>query len=305
LPGQTQGITGTLMTALPNLMALLCAAFLIWKLRSRANPFGLPFLLAAAAATPLVALATGGEVIDRFSFPFHIPALLLFAGVLLAAAKANTPSPRWLWAGRALLVVWIIAILYVWQVKSHMYRLYEHRILAAVGIMPRYLEKFELNLSDSVMNAEAERARRVQQTLPAGVQALEAALYAYPYDFHRNTIYIADYPGMAGWAPGIPVGQGPEPVRAYFISHGIHYFICDRRLTHNNEDIGDFLKQPGISIPAKNFLLHPASTHFNTGWSREEDSVSRDVRHNLLTLAESDDKLYDDGTVVAVHLRER
>lgn len=308
LPGQTQGLSGDALTALPNVLVLLCAVLASWKLRSRSSSFdftGVVFLMAAIVATPIVCLATGGDALDRLTFPFHIPALLLFAALVLAAAKTRTTARRWLWAGRALLAVWTGAISGYFLVHNHLYRTYENRIISAVGINPDGLDHYELQLTNGAMRAEAERARNAQQTVPPGEQVLEAALHAYAYDFRRNTIYIADFPGMAGWSPGIPLGRGPDAVRDYFLSHGIHYVFCDRRLTDNNEDIGDFLKDPATHVDAKDFLVHPLRSRFRLGWESMEDCVSRDVRHNLLLLAKSDDKLYDDGMVIAVRLRGR
>jgi hypothetical protein len=308
LPGQTQGLSEDALTALPDVLVLLCAALAGWKLRSRSSSFDFTlvvFSIAAMVATPIVCLATGGDALDRLTFPFHIPALLLFAALVLATAKTRTTGRRWVWAGRALLTVWTGAISGYFLLHNHLYRTYENRMVSAVGIKPDGLDHYELQLTNGAMRAEAERARNAQETVPPGEQVLEAVLYAVPYDFRRNTIYIADFPGMAGWAPGIPLGRGPDAVRGYFLSHGIHYVFCDRRLAHNNEDIGDFLKDPATHVDAKDFLVHPLRSRFKFGWERMEDCVSRDVRHNLLLLAKSDDKLYDDGTVVAVRLRGR
>ena len=198
--------------------------------------------------------------------------------------------------------MWTAAILVIGLIGNRAHRPLEHRILFAADKPRHFLEYFELKLTSSVMAAEATRAGAAQDAVPAGEPVLQAVMYAYPYDFHRNSIYIADCPGMAGWAPGIPVGHGPDGVRSYLLSHGIHYFFFDRRLTHNNEDIGDFLKQPVVRYGVKDFLTRPVETHVGTSWRRMEDNVSRDVRHNLFLLAQSDDAVYDDGNLVAVRL---
>jgi hypothetical protein len=303
-PRQTATTSTIVMVAFPDVLALLVVVFLAWKVRSRSRSLDvslIAFMLAALAGTPLIAFSTGGEGVDRFSFPFQIPVLLMFAALLLATAPEDALDRRWLGAAKAMLLIWFFAILVI---LTHYYRGYKfsiHRLEEAVGIKrPDSLMYDEILLDNSNMLAEQKRARLAQSTVPPGVQMMEATLFAYVYDFRRNPILIDDYPGMAGWSPGIPVGKGPDAVRDYFLSHGINYFLCDRRLTHNNEDIGDFFLAPILDLTLHDAVFH--HIHEIVPWSRMEWMVSRDVRHNLLSLAESDTRLYDDGTLVVVRL---
>ena len=45
-------------------------------------------------------------------------------------------------------------------------------------------------------------------------------------DFSRNPLYLGDELGAVAPDPGIPVFAGPEAVRTYFLSKGIHYVMA-------------------------------------------------------------------------------
>jgi hypothetical protein len=199
-----------------------------------------------------------------------------------------------------MLLVWVAAIVVILAVHYRIYKLTIHRLEEAVGVRVASPMYYELFLDNRNIAEEEKRARVAQNTVPPGEQMLEATLFAHVYDFRRNPVLISDFPGMAGWAPGIPVGKGPDPVRDYFLNHGIHYFLCDRRLTNNNEDIGDFFRAPILDVTLRELIFH--HIHEVYPFSRMEWMVSRDVRHNLLLLAQSDTRLYDDGTLVVVRL---
>lgn len=257
-------------------------------------------MLAALIATPLIAFGTGGEGVDRFSFPFYVPTILMFTILLLASVAGPIAELPWLRFGKVTLLVWVMGLLAFLALHYHIHRLYLHRLETAVGMTPEHLGLYELVLDDAQMIAEEARSRSAQYVVPRDQEILESTLFAYTYDFRRNKIFIADYPGMAALAPGIPVGQGPGPLRDYFQAHNIRYYICDRRLTFDNEDIGEFLRSPTLDISVRDFVLH--HVHDVYPWSRMESAVSRDVRHNLLSLADSNRRLYDDGTLVTVQL---
>jgi hypothetical protein len=303
LPAHTATPRTIVMVALPDVLGLLIIAFLAWKVRSRRRSLDISliaFMLATLAATTLIAFSTGGEGVDRFSLPFQAPALLMFAALLLATPPEDSRDVRWLGTAKAMLLVWFAAIVVILAVHYRIYKLTIHRLEEAVGVRVASPMYYELFLDNRNIAEEEKRARVAQNTVPPGEQMLEATLFAHVYDFRRNPVLIADFPGMAGWAPGIPVGKGPDPVRDYFLNHGIQYFLCDRRLTNNNEDIGDFFRAPVLDVTLRELIFR--HIHEVYPYSRMLWMVSRDVRHNLLLLAQSDTRLYDDGTLVVVRL---
>ncbi|MHB1699697.1 MAG: hypothetical protein ACYCSN_06090 [Acidobacteriaceae bacterium] len=294
LPAHTSSSFFALWLSLPYTVLLAMALLFAWRFldrpgeRWRAPLIG--FLAAAAFATPILALSTGGEGADRYPLPFAVPVLLVFAAFFLGGRYLPAPLPSGLQKSAiGYLAVCLFFIGGLFGIRARLDLAEIHSLMSWIRMRPSHLLPWEYELTTREMRKEEERAARVQASIPAGEPVFEALFAAYPYVFSRNTIYIADYPGMAGWAPGIPVGKGPEPVRSYFLAHAIHYVVCDRRLASGNADIQEFLGNPQMR-------------RGRTAWSREEDSVSRDVRHNLLLLAKTHRSVYDDGEVVAVDL---
>jgi hypothetical protein len=305
LPRQTATLPVIAIVVLPDVGVLLVAAFLAWKLRSHNRSFDaslMTFILATLVATPIIAFSTAGEAVDRFTFPFQVPALIIVAALVLASPLSDLQRKSWRGAAQVFLLFWILAIVAILGKHHASYSRSLHHMEDTFAGRVREPLFDELVLDDHTMLAEEQRARTAQNTVPAGAEIMEATLYAYPYDFRRNRVFIADYPGLAGWAPGIPVGKGPEPVRDYLLSHNLHYFVCDRRLTYNNEDIGEFLRSPILDASLHDMISHNVH-HEIFPWSRMEWMVSRDVRHNLLLIADSSTRLYDDGTLVVVRVK--
>ena len=303
LPAHMATVSTIVMVALPDVLGLLVIAFLVWGVgsRTRSLDFSLiAFMLATLAATTFIPFSTGGEGVDRFSFPFQIPALILFAALLVATTPEEAQDRRWIGTARVMWVAWFAVIVVILAFHYGAYKFSIHRLEAAAGIRGVDLRFDQLLLDNRNTAAEETRARMAQNSVPPGEQMMEATLFAYSYDFRRNPILISDFPGMAGWSPGIPVGKGPGPVRDYFLNHGIRYFLCDRRLTHNNEDIGEYLSAPVLDVTLHDVVRHHIHEIFP--WSRTEWMVSRDVRHNMLLLADNEKRLYDDGTLVVVQL---
>lgn len=305
LPRQTATFPVIAMVVLPDVGVLFVAAFLAWKLRSRNRSLDMAlitFILATLIATPLIAFSTAGEAVDRFTFPFQIPALIMLSALMLATSPSDLQRKPWRRTAQVFLLIWIVAIVAILAKHHASYQRSLHHLEDTFAGRIRNPLFDELVLDRNTMVEEEGRARTAQNTVPAGEQILEATLFAYPYDFRRNKVFIADFPGLAGWAPGIPIGRGPEAVRDYLLQHKLYYFVCDRRLTYNNEDIGEFLRSPILDATLHDLVSHHLH-HEIFPWSRMEWMVSRDVRHNLFLIAETGTRLYDDGTLVVVQLR--
>lgn len=82
---------------------------------------------------------------------------------------------------------------------------------------------------DLVPDSDVRRYAAAQSALPAGAKVLDRTLRPFLWDFSRNEILIADYPGAASPPPGMPIGQGPHALLAYLRSQGIGFAAFDRR----------------------------------------------------------------------------
>ncbi|MDX2035493.1 MAG: hypothetical protein SFX72_02490 [Isosphaeraceae bacterium] len=72
---------------------------------------------------------------------------------------------------------------------------------------------------------EIDAARRAQGTIEPGEPVLVWTAKPYLLDFRRNPLYVLDWPGVAGPAPGLPIGRGGEAVARYLETVGIRRIL--------------------------------------------------------------------------------
>jgi hypothetical protein len=72
------------------------------------------------------------------------------------------------------------------------------------------------------------RYQRMQASLPAGARVAFLLDEPFYLDFARNDFYNLDAPGYASLPPGMPMFQGPEAVREYFLGLGIRHLAFVR-----------------------------------------------------------------------------
>ena len=81
-----------------------------------------------------------------------------------------------------------------------------------------------LNKSEKVPeSARLAKDRAMQETIPEGAALLVRTDESYGFDFQRNQIWIADYPGSASLPPGMPLDGNPEVLARYLHDHAIRY----------------------------------------------------------------------------------
>lgn len=68
----------------------------------------------------------------------------------------------------------------------------------------------------------------LQNSVPAQETILAATYPSFGFDALRNRIFIADFLGMAGPAPGPPITSDSDKLRQYLISHQIRYIAYSR-----------------------------------------------------------------------------
>jgi hypothetical protein len=91
----------------------------------------------------------------------------------------------------------------------------------------RWFRMFQVNLlSRSEKVPESARLAEdlaMQRTIPIGATLLVRTDESYGFDFQRNQIWIADYPGSASLPPGMPLDGNPEVLARYLHDHSIRY----------------------------------------------------------------------------------
>ena len=117
-----------------------------------------------------------------------------------------------------------------------------------------------------VPQSDVRRYAAAQTALPTGAKILDRTLRPFLWDFSRNDILIADYPGAASPPPGMPIDRGPRALLDYLRIQGIDFAAYDRR------------SQAGL----KEDVFRPYETDAGTGiWQRSQYRYARLVQRDL------------------------
>jgi len=307
LPSGSGAMLGVIAAAWPNVLALMLGGWCVWQLsRSWSTNFRAMlggFYGAAVLATCAMSISTSGEAVDRFTMPFY--ALCVFLLVLVLMHPADIASRRWRVAGYAVALVWLGFIANMVGMHEHQYQSMKNQLTVWLPRAHSTTQpEWYAHTSSESFAAEWLRAQHAQAAMPPGETAIETLVYCYPYDFVRNTIYIADYPGMASLPPGMPVDGTPEEVRGYLLTHSIHYLMLDRRLIA----LAPFTVA-GYMPRTRHYGVHDLLRRLRESraiepWSVVEYNTSVHMRQQFAQLALTHKLVYDDGTVAVVQLND-
>jgi len=282
------------------LIAVLCISWVLtkhWRVEHRV--IALSYFAAATVAAIVIAVGSGGESVDRYIAPIAMPALLLFLIVVLRRDSQERLLP-----GLAGIAVLLLASFYVWHYinrKLLWFVLTEQVAHQVVRRVPSYKLSWEYPLTQDELQSQWVRGRHIQASMPAGAVAIETLKYAFPFDFTRNQIYIADFPGMASLPPGMPIAQGPEALRQYLRQQGIQYLIYDRSVDPH-EIWENFVRKPTLRLSLRELGSDFFFAHCMQPWGREEAFISSRVRDDMLELLQTEPIVYDDGTTAVARL---
>lgn len=154
----------------------------------------------------------------------------------------------------------------------------------------RYLSFLSFAASGTTVDSveESVRYRALQESVPAGETMIVRLSKNHLFDFKRNTIYIADYPGGSSLPPSMPFFRGPEALASYLIDKGIFY------LAYSYRDQAAFTKEK------YGYRLAPTMN----AWIRTEAEHTLDFQDNVSALGQSRKRLYDDGIDFVIDLRD-
>jgi len=262
----------------------------------------LAFFVGTAMSAVLFSVSIAGEDIDRFMLPMENLCALLFLMLILSVFSERSRT-RWVWPAGAFFLLWVASFMNC-AVAQYFYRdPGDIAMLAGAKDPQDYLQVYELYLRPADLAASAERVQRAQASMPVGAAFYENIESAYGFDWNRNHVLIADYPGMAALPPGIPLDSTPEAVRQYFLSKGIHYVMFDRNLFHST-NYSEFRNDPQVHIPWRDMLKLQDQPQVH-GYALMEYRVSNRMRDMLSGIAAYQPVLYDDGRLVVVSLDDK
>jgi hypothetical protein len=264
----------------------LAAAFMAYTQKIETEWVALcSLLLGTGLGIVAIAVSTGGASMGRYSLPFEVPALLIFTGFVLRWRKATNPHPLWLKGASVLVALQLVYHAVGFGLYSGQYRREAQE--AGFLAMPKHFD----------MQVEKTRVAALQAKIASGERILSHLSISFPFDFRRNRVFIADWVGMAGSPPGMPVTEGSDALRTYLLKHSIRYVAYDpRRLLL----IAQF--DPGTSLRA---VLANPKMYGRQGWLFIEAKVSEEEERNIARLAKTYKHLYDDGAVYLIDLDSR
>jgi hypothetical protein len=310
------------------LMALALAAFslLHHHLRTRLEFLGTGMAACMVVSMALIAFATGGYALNRYSYPFVISTIIFLLAwlisdepkedanhdvlcfmAMLIGILSNDIGPMFMRLGHAVVVLTVIIVIASLRLKK---TLMEGLLLAArylpwmiIGILlltgARYVKtdwriisnriKCSVRHCDIIPPPMIGAMNAAQGAVPPGEPMLVRMNANFLFDFRRNPIYIADYPGGSSLPPGLPFKKGSEAMADYLIGSGIRYVAYSYALEggFSYENFKDRL-EPGINL-----------------WVRTEAEHAFDFQDNLRDLGTTRRRVYDDGEIFVLDLATR
>lgn len=135
----------------------------------------------------------------------------------------------------------ICSILMIHQVK----RVGNHFFHDALSV--RYLHAQSTQFPDTDFLAPQfqdtnQRYKKIQSIVPRMEGILAQVEAPFLFDFSRNTIFIADYPGNAGPGSGPPLDGSPEVLAQYLRSNHVRYLIHSYKSWLSKKDSEYFVK---------------------------------------------------------------
>jgi hypothetical protein len=252
-----------LLFALPYLILIFPAS------RMHFENAAVRFVLIAALVTAVVEIisvgyAAEGEYLVRYCITIIWPCNVIVAAGFLAVLTGAKK-----WSCSALVGGGVFGVFFGWSL-----------LLGWEGGYLRWLQELRhLEWNAQFPNAaEVREANGIQNAVPRGSAILAMTTVNYAYDFAKDIILIADFPGSASLPPGMPLFQGEKALSGYLVSHHICYVAYSYR---------------DGALFAQEFEVR--SHNYKSPWVRREAIYARDFQDNVVRLSTSVSRVYDDG----------
>ncbi len=251
--------------------------FILFRVMDSHLPTGKRSLLSMAAGTilgaELLIIALGGLSTSRFIFPFVYPAVILLFIALLR--HLNQGGGRIFPSYFSVIPLCCLGIL-VGNDYLHSFKIV------------RELTHDMADSHGSTFSREKIRYLAMQQSIPRGETILARLEKPFSLDFNRNTVFIVDYPGGQSPPPGLPFFSGGEAVAAYLKGKSIRYVAYS------------YANEAGFSKKTKEYADRLLLTKHP--WERTEALHTFDFQDNLMELAKTRKRIYDDGDIFVLDL---
>jgi hypothetical protein len=213
--------------------------------------FSAILIMLAATATVLLALTPGGTL--RYAYTILVIPVAFLAVSLIGVAKININLRLNIFSLKYVRVVLVIAASLLTIKYSH--QAYQvimnngdgHRIFY-VGIKARLNTHAlpEIDVASPQFLYQETRVQKLQSSIPEHAGILLRLDTPFLFNFSRNRIYVMDWPGAAGPAPGTPYWSKPEDLAHYLRLNGIRYIVYSyaNEALHSKTGFSDRLQHP-------------------------------------------------------------
>jgi hypothetical protein len=206
----------------------------------------LALAMVLAVASALLTYATAGSVGFRYAYPFALGAVLYIT--------LEVGARELLLRKLSVVAISLVAIVNFASSNSN---LHEFAVNSRL-----YTGSWDSSILDDKVKIQG-----LQSRVPEGEPILSRLGRNYLFDFRRNPILIADYPGAASPPPGMPVFKGPALLREYLLNQGVRFVAFRHSDLFLFETYADRLDLPAWS------------------WTRMEALNTFDFQDNLRTLS--------------------
>jgi len=226
----------------------------------------------------ILSISMGGPS-SRFYFSFVCASIIILMTIALSGTelKNQTRFTNYTSAFIAVLVAGIIIgsnwQVWLWSSPKFQYARCIKNIKSGLRNIPL------------TSNEEVVRYNTMQRSVPQGQTILARLAYPFLLDFKRNTVFIIDWPGGASPPPGIPSFRGPEPLADYLSLKSIRY------IAYSYADEANFTwKEYGSRV------------NHTAPWIRSQARHTFAFQNNLIKLAKTRKRIYDDGYIFVIDL---
>ncbi len=222
-------------------------------------------------------IMTGGYGVYRYTFAFVFPFVLAFCAKLMEETSVEQTSPN----TKTMLFLSVLAICVLIGSGTSDFFAREKSTLGSIA--------FGLKNLDVVSSEEAKEYKDMQQTVPSGEIIMARLDKNFLFDFNRNTVYIADYPGGSSLPPGMPYKKGGEALSEYLLSKSIRYVAYSYKTQ---------------ALVTREIVAVRLDPNFNS-WIRSESENALDFQDSVEELAKSRKRIFDDGNIYVLDLAEK
>ena len=266
-------------------LLILAAIQYFAGIEDRRGRLSFSILIASAFAITAFNYESGGDFIWRYNFPQFFTAILVFfaaqAGIYKAAFSLRKNKLAY-----GIAALSLVSCIFYYDLEGGGFKPFREMHIE----MHQYRSNLKASLSGRhlVSPDMLVEYRAVEAALPVGATALDVSNDSFLFtDRDHKKIFLDDWPGAAGPAPGWPLTQGAEAVAKYLSRNSVRYVIYSYQYAQWS------------SMKACQFF--PSVAHFSEA-DEELQLLSLITIHQFDQLRALHKPIYDDGKIAVIDL---